>query len=401
MKISTTATVVLLVLLGATAARGDLVNPSLNEYFHLGGYYLQVGQREKAIANYREMISRYPDSLEAQRAWLSIGDAYLELAQESRRQADPGLSRSKDFLAQAEKAYRTVLGRFPAAEAEARLRLGRLFYLYRDGEGETGRNWLRTVMQDFPERAGKAALLTAESWRADGKKDQAFRAFQAARLEYPEVAVPAVLAQIELLNAGGDYEQAALLAAEAVNSLSWDGYFSNGEYRGTTLKAALDGLRTAAQAEGDNGFAAEVISALGRRTAGTNAALTARFARAALERTRGQPDKAAEILEGIAVEWPRSLYAPQARLRQAAGMAAAEREGVLKKIRETWPRSIFWVTATEAWASACLEAGGDAEPELQAQGKKKAVFLLKEIINRYPASPEATRARRRVAALEK
>lgn len=388
-------------LVGASPARGGVTasDLSLGEYYHLGAYYLQVGRREDAISNYREMIALHPDSREAERGWLIIGDAYLELGRQAAAGQEKTLTRSKDFFAKAAEAYRTALGRFPAAEAEARLRLGKLYAFHVPGSEETGRGWLRSVTADFPEKAGQAALSLGETYLAEGRTEEAFSAFQDALDAFPEVAAAAALAQGKILEGTGDHLGALAVYSLVIRAQALDGYFNAGEFRGTTLEEALSGLAGAALEAQDPGKASDLIAQIAADYPGTNAEMTARFGNVEFLARRGETEKAGGILDGIAFRSPRSLYAPKALFRKARLLAGEERREAYREIRRRWPKSISWVQATRSLASDYLrKIPGQTEAEAADAGKK-AELLLKELINRYPASPEAAAARLDLAAI--
>lgn len=344
---------------------------SLGEYYHLGAYYLQVGRQEDAISNYREMIALQPDSREAERGWLLIGDAYLELGRQALSGQDKNLARSKDFFAKAAEAYRSLLGRFPAAEAEARLRLGKLYAFHVPGSEETGRGWLRAVTADFPEKAGQAALSLGEAYLAEGRTEEAFASFQDALNEFPEVAAAAALAQGKILEGTGDHLGALAVYSLIVRTQALDGYFSAGEFRGTTLEKALAGLAGAALEAQDPGKASDLIAQIAADYPGTNAEMTARFGNVELLARRGETEKAAGVLDGIAFRAPRSFYAPKALFRKALLLAGEERREVYREIRRRWPKSLNWVEATERLAVDYLKkTPGQTEAEAADAGKK-------------------------------
>jgi len=377
----------LILLAGITqVAQADISNPTLKEYFHLGGYYLHVGQQEKAIDNFREMINRYPSSREAQQAWFSIGDTYLQLAQSAKKLRTSYLDRARN-------AYSTALSRFPAAAAEARIRLGILYAFHYPGEEDTGRTWFRSVMTDYPEKAGKAAMLLADSFKREEKPENAFRSYQAARISLPEVAALASLEQADILYQFGDFSGASTLYAEVVNSMSLDGYFNDNQYRGTTLKTAEEGLTKASLKEGNPKFAAEVISSVIRTGPGINAEMIGRLQQAKLLAAQDKANQAAELLEAIALEYPQSLYAPRALFLKAHILDGEKRIAAYEKIRDNWPNSIYWVDAVMEQVTEYLKQKEENNPKLQEEGRKKATLWLKRLIDRYPGSPEAEKAR--------
>ncbi|HOO77316.1 MAG TPA: tetratricopeptide repeat protein [bacterium] len=384
----------LLLPAAATVSRADLAHPTLVESYYLGNYYLQVGQKEKAIETYRAVIDGSPGSAQCQRAWLIVGDAYLALHLEREKASggDDTGSRS-GFFDKADEAYRAAAA-YPAVAAEARIRLGKLYAFHAPGEEAAGRSWFREVIDHYPEKAGEAAVLMGRSFSEAGIWEPAVAAWQEAVVKLPETAALAKLLQARGMSALEDPASAIGIYSEIVASFGIDGFFDDQcGFKGTTVDQALEGLIDDALSEEDPGFAAEVTGNVIRAHPATNVAMQARLRRAELLHKQGKTAEAVESLDGIALNWPASEWAVRALFREAEMLGGSVAVPVYERIRRNWPRSRHWVRASLALAAAAFKAG-ETENEAVNRDRYRAqgAGALREIVSRYPGTPEAAEA---------
>ena len=109
----------------------SMENPSLSEYYHLGGYYMNTGQFDLAISNDNAMIIKYPTTLEAERVWLEIGKCYYQIMLRSisdlgqakargtatKQEIEELTAKVNSNMTQALTAFQKLVSQFPASKA--------------------------------------------------------------------------------------------------------------------------------------------------------------------------------------------------------------------------------------------------------------------------------------------
>ena len=399
------------ILILSTSSFATIEKPNLNEYLHLGEFYLQVGQPEKAISNYRAMIGKYPRSREAERGWLLLGKAYLSLFQQTRKKLaraekdgerlvlEKLRGQANNYRSKAIASFQHVADNFPGSAGAALVHLGRAYAFTFPGELRKGQAIFRRVMRQFPEEAGRAALFLGDSYFRGRQYDKARAAYRQARFFYPEVA-----AQAQILFSRADQEQKN--SAEALsdlmivlNPLGIDGHFSEYGYHGNIMREAIERTADLLEEQNNTEEAIAQLQKVIRTYPGTNIALQSRLRLARSYSEQGEKELAARQLDQVITEFPQSIYAARAYLKKAELSPPSEAAGIYRSLERAFPKSKFRLAAGIKEAAANLElAKRNSVPAEKKLFRRRAGEALKKIIQLYPNSPEAGEARKTISA---
>lgn len=386
-----------LILLGsawATDLEADLSNPTLQEYHYLGEFYLHLGQYETAIRNYEELARKYPATRQAEKAWMSIGSAYVDLLEETIRKAGATSPTAESYRRKAFNAYRKVADNFPDSAGLALIRIGKVYAFYSPGEEDLGRVKFREVMEDYPEEAGRAALFLGDSYFRREKYEQAKTAYRQARIFYPEVAAQAQVLYSRVDMAQKVYSSVVDDLTPVLNTLGIDGYFSGYRYHGNIMEEAISLTSESMEAKGNRRFVVDHLKSIIDQYPDTNIALRAQLRLAKTYSEQGKNDPARQELQRMIFRHPKSRYAALAYLAEAAIVPAADAIKVYENLRKAFPRSKFWVKASTSLAGKSLELAREAsDAAVKKEHLDRARTAFKKIIDNYPTSPEAVQAR--------
>ncbi len=411
-------TLLILVLTGfvlSPSLLADINNPTLNEYVYLGQYYAQVGESEKAIENYEDLIRKHPCTKEAEGAWMNLGDIYVSLLRQKQAALTAlsgGIEKTelegkiRDLRAEktglrqkAVTSFQTVVKSFPDSAGLALVRLGRLYAFQSPGQEEEGRTIFRQVMNDFPEEAGRAALFLGDSYLRQGKWEEAKNAYQQAEFFFPEVAVRAQVLVARVDRELKEFSSAVNDLSPVVNILGIDGLFTEYRWKGSIMREAIELSAESMTEEGNPELAIENLKDIIERYPSTNIALATRLYLARLYEGEGNRDQALQELDRVVSGYPKSLYAARASLQKAGILPAEESIAVYEGLRKRYPRSMFWVTATRGLTGRYLEQADKAATDKEKIPlRQRAGALAREIIGKYPCSPQAVQVREFMAA---
>lgn len=401
MKMKRVINLALILSIAGLVLAGDLTAEptglTLKEYYYLGEFYFQVGQYDKAIENYEELIRKYPTSREAEKAWLSIGDVYVRLLEQDQRGSGQKLkslsAAAESFKQKALNSYQKVVDNFPNSAGLALIRIGKVHAFYCPGEEELGRVKFREVVDNFPEEAGRAALFLGDSYLHQKQAEQAKTAYYQARFFYPEVAAQAqvLFSRVDLEQK--DYSSVVDALSPVLSTLGIDGYFNAYYYSGNIMQQAVTLTAEGMEAEGNHRFVVEHLKNIVSRYPDTNIALQTQLELAKFYSKQGKNDLARNELGRIISRYPQSHYAVQAHLAEAEIVSTEEAIQLYKSLQKSFPRSKFWVTASISAANKHLElAQGTTEVATKNTHRALARAALMEIIRRYPRAPEAGQA---------
>lgn len=384
-------------------------NPNLKEYVSLGQYYLQVGQPTKAINNFEELIRKFPKTREAEKAWLSLGNIYLTLLKD--KQSDlrgklgelekNGLTREiKALRAEAQSlkrkalnAYQAVVNNFPNSKGLALVRIGKVYAFHSPGEEETGRGNFRKVMSNFPEQAGRAILFLGDSYLRQNKFEKAKNTYYRARFFYPEVAAQAQVL-FSKVDQGQKYFSSTVSAlAMVLDPLGIDGYFTGYYYHGNIMREAIERTAECMVAEGNWEIAIDHLKNIINKYPDTNIAFSTKLYLAETYNRQGKEIEALSVLDRVISDCPQSLYAARAYLKKAEISSGKKALLNYENLRKAFPRSKFWEEASRALANKYLklaQRASDAKEKKEFRGR--ASGIIKEIMRRFPNSPEGVSA---------
>lgn len=394
----------------ASAAFASMQKPTLNEYYHLGQYYANTGAYESAVANYRDMIGKYPNTREAERGWLNLGLCYHRLMLKARdelakAEERPGVTageieqlkaRVQSYLNDSLSSCRKVIAQFPRSKAKAIVMMG-MTYAAQGPEGEeNARRQYQKVVDDYPEEAARAQVLLGDAFAGAGDREAAARAYWAAVSSFPEVASLALLKRSGIYFDSGDYARGLDGYETIINSLGIDGAY-NDSYKptGTVMKKAMAGRGAAQRAlgsvDGELSGYREIIS----RYPGTNTAVEARLGLAGAYWSNEKKAEAEKLLRGTASEYPGSIWAVRSLLRLAELQgASSEGAATYRQVMDSFPQSLFWVDAQMKLAAVYLElAEEESDPVRKKELRGKARSACNAVVSAYPFCPEGDEAR--------
>lgn len=399
----------------ASSSTASIENPGLGEYYHLGQYYASTGQQRKAIDNYRSMIGKYPNTREAERGWLNMGNCYYHLMLEAGAELAKARARigttARDiqgletkiltYMNDAVSAYRKVIKQFPNSKAEAIVRIGMTYAGRGPEKVADARIQFQEVVENYPEEAGRARLLLGESYEKEGKLEIASQMYGMARASFPEVATLACLKRAECFFDAGDFGRASDRYDEIVDRLGIDGAYSDTYHPvGTVMKEAISKQGAAERALKNIDNELGGYKAVAARYPETNVCMEARLKLAEAYWFKEEKEDAAKVLGSIAAEYPKSVWKVRA-LFILAKMQGISRDAVItyREITTSFPRSRFWVKAQMELAETYLGlAGNESDPVEKNRLKEKAREACGAVRSTYPFCPEAGAAK---AFLEK
>jgi tetratricopeptide (TPR) repeat protein len=257
----------------------------------------------------------------------------------------------------------------------------------------TGRAAFREVMEDFPEEGGRAALFLGDSYLKEGEIEKAKTAYHQARLFYPEVAARAQILFGEINRGQGDFSSAVSDLSLVLDLLGIDGFFSEYRYRGNIMEEASELITESIRAEGNPEYAVEHLRGLIERYPGSNVGLTLQFQLADFYASEAKSDLALAVLDRIISQYPKSFYTPRAYLKKAGIVLNPDALAIYETLRKAFPRSRYWVKATRGLATTCLElAERSSDEKEKRRWRSRAATATREIIRKYPRSPEAVEA---------
>lgn len=394
----------------ASCSIASIEKPDLNEYYHLGQYYANTGQYASAVANYRDMIGKHPNTREAERGWLNLGSCYYRLmlkvrAELAKARERPGVTageieqfeaRVQSYLNDSLSSCRKVIAQFPGSKAKAIVMMGMTYAaLGPDGEANARRQFQK-VVDNYPEEAARAQVLLGDTFADAGDREAAARAYGAAVSSFPEVASLALLKMSGLYFDSGDYARGLDGYEKIINSLGIDGAY-NDSYKpvGSVMKKAMTGRGAAERAlgnvDGELAGYREIIS----RYPGTNTAVEGLLGLAGAYWSNENKDEAEKLLRGTASESPGSIWAVKSLLRLAE-LQGASNEGAAtyRQVIDSFPQSRFWVDAQMKLAAVYLElAEEEGDPVRKKELRGKARSACNAVMSAYPFCPEGDEAR--------
>lgn len=409
-QIITTVCVLLVLALFSSFSSASIEKPVLREYLHLGEFYLQVGKPDKAIQNYRALISKYPRSREAERGWMLMGKAYLSLFQQARKkllqakdadrqELEQLRSRADKYRNKAVASYQHVADNFPGSAGLALVRLGRAYaFVFPEGL-DKGRAFFRRVMSQFPEEAGRAALFLGDSYFQRREYDRARAAYRQARYFYPESAARAQMLFSQVDQKQKNAPEVLNDLAAVLNPLGIDGHFSGYRYQGNIMREAIELNADILEEDNHPEEAVNFLKKMIRLYPGTNVGLRSRLRLAQSYAEGGEKEAAVRELDRIISEYPRSIYAVRAYFKKAEINPGPAAIGVYRSLERAFPKSKFRLSAgiQEASANLSLAKRNDNSKEKKLF-RQRAGAALKKVIQLYPHSPEAEEARQIISA---
>lgn len=390
--------------------RADINSPTRKEYVYLGQYFVQVGEPEKAIKNYEDLIRKHPCTPEAERAWMCLGDIYLSLLAKKRAElASVNAGNEKTGLEdkvrglqteeinlrrKAVSSYQTAVDKFPDSAGLALVRIGKVYAFQSPGQEDRGRAIFRRVMNGFPEEAGRAALFLGDSYSSQQKFEEAKNAYHQAGFSFPEVAAPAQVLISRLDRQLEDPSSAVNDLSPVLNVSGIDGLFTEYRYKGSIMQEAIELTAESMIAERNPDLAIEQLKNTVLRYPATNTALRTRLYLAEIYIRQGKTDQAREELNQMISGYPKSLYAARASLRKAEIVPDEEALTVYEALRNRFPGSGYWMTASRLLAGRYLKIAEKAEKDKEKSAwRARAGAVAREIIKKYPCSPQADQVR--------
>ena len=390
--------------------RADINSPTRKEYVYLGRYFVQVGEPEKAIKNYEDLIRKHPCTPEAERAWISLGDIYLYLLTKKRAEIAAvnagnektgvgnkirGLQVEEITLRRkAVSSYQTAVDKFPDSAGLALVRIGKVYAFQSLEQEDRGRAIFRRVMNGFPEEAGRAGLFLGDSYSSQQKFEEAKNAYHQAGFSFPEVAASAQVLISRLDRQLEDPSTAVNDLSPVLNVSGIDGLFTEYRYKGSIMQEAIELTAESMIAEKNPDLAIEHLKGIIRRYPASNTSCKTQLFLAEIYRRQGEMDQAREELNRLISGYPKSLYAARASLRKAEIVTDEEAVDIYESLRKRFPGSGYWMTASRLLAGRYLKMAEKAEKE---KGKKalrtRAGVVAGEIISKYPCSPQADQVR--------
>lgn len=400
-----------LVILAALPAliEASIENPSLIEYHHLGGYYMNTGQFDLAISNDNAMIAKYPTTREAEQGWLEIGKCYHQLMLRSKseleqakargdvpkRELEEMASKVNSNMQQALAAYQRVVSQFPASKAEAIIGIALTYSAFGPEKQDAALRELKKVADNYPEEAGRAQLLIGDVYAQNGDA-AAEQAYSLASVVYPEVAS---LALSRYADAKLKSEQCAAAVdtyTTIIQSLGIDGAYDDKlHFLGSVTQNAIEKRGDGERALGNKEDELDGYRSAYTRYVGTNVGLTAQLQLAEALWYYGNIEGAARTLNQVINDYPRSVWCVKAMalLAKLQGSTKNAVETYQKLIR-AYPSSIHRVHAQFKLAAVYLAQAEKAEdPGDKKKLKAEAKNVCNGIIADYPLCPEGAQAK--------
>lgn len=391
-------------------AAASIENPSLDEYYHLGRYFMDTGQYEAAAINYEAMISKHPDAGQAGRGWLGIAECRRRLmlaamdelekakakGSAGKREAEEAESRVSSNLNGALAACGKAMQQFPAQRAEAIILMGRLYADSGPEKADRALAEFKRVVEGYPEEAGRAQLFIGDLHAAIGDAKEAKESYALASLSFPEVASLAMLKHAELLYGEGEYAAAADDCTTIVDSLGVDGAYTDSYHlMGGVMEEAVKRRGAAERALGKEDDETSGYRSAAARYYGASVSMAAKLDLAGALLHYGKGEEAEALLNGIAKDYRKSVWAVKAlmKLAELKGVSPGAAETYARIIR-SYPMSLFRIEAQMKQAATYLalsekEEDADKKLELRADAKKACEAVLAD----FPRCPEGRQAR--------
>lgn len=394
----------------ASSSIASIENPDLNEYYHLGRYYADTGQYRKAIGNYRSMIGKHPNTRQAEEGWLNMGNCYYHLMLEAGAELTKARARigttARDiqrleanvltYMNDAISSYQKVIAQFPKSKAEAIVRIGKTYAGSGPGKLADARLQFRKVVEGCPEEAGRAQLLLGDTYADAGDPESAKQMYTIARSGFPEVASLASLKTAAGFLNSGDFSRAADGYGEIISCLGIDGAYDSSYHPvGNIMKKAVAGEGDAEAALNNIKNEISGYRAVIDRFPGTGVCMETRLELARAYWFNDMKGDAVKVLEGMASEYPKSVWKVKA-LFLLAELQGASGDAVLTygRIIRSFPESRFRVKAQMELAETYLGlAGKESDPVEKNRLKGKAREACNAVRSSYPFSPEADEAK--------
>ncbi len=390
--------------------QASIENPSLKEYFYLGKYYTHTDQPKLAISNYTAMISKYPNTKQAEYGWLGIGYTHYQLMIDARAELDKAKAKKdasdieikqlessvNHHMNQALSAYRRVIAQFPASKAEAIIGIGQVYAAFNDEKIDEALREFKKVVKNNPEEAGRAQILIGDFNVKIGDIQEAKKAYTTAYITFPEVASFAMLKYASLLLDSGEFAEAVDRCNAILNQMGIDGAYTDIYHpMGNIMRKALAKRGEAERALKNREDELSGYSTIVTRYYGTNVGMIARMKWAEALHFYGSREEAANVLNFVVTHYPKSVWAVRA-LDLLARLQGDSQDAVntYSKISSSYPQSSLWVDAQMGMAKVYLKMA-DAEKDKDAKKKlrNKARDACKAIISKYPLCPEADKAK--------
>jgi tetratricopeptide (TPR) repeat protein len=390
--------------------RADINNPNLKEYVYLGQYYGQVGEPEKAIRNYEELIRKHNCTPEAAGAWKALGNIYVSLLKQQRGEIGLALAvsektgvdsktrslRAEEFRLRKKAlgSYQTVVDKFPDSAGEALVRMGRVYAFQSPGEEEDGRSIFRRVMNNYPEAAGRAALFLGDSYCRQNEFEKGKNAYHQAVFLFPEVSARAQILISRLDRKLNDFSTAVNDLSPVLNITGIDGLFTEYRCKGSIMREAIELTAENMISEGNPKLAIEHLKNTISTYPGTITALQTQLYLAKIYSEQGKPELAREELNSLISDYPKSIYGIRASLQKAEISSEEEAIKVYETLRTSFPMSKFWVISTRALAGRYLALAEKTEKDKAKKSLRlRSGVVAREIIKKYPCSPKAEQAK--------
>lgn len=388
----------------------SIENPSLVEYYHLGGYYMNTGQFDLAISNDNALVSKYPTTREAERSWIEIGKCYYQLMLRSmseleqakargdvpKRELDEMAARVNSNMTQALTAYQKVVSRFPASKAEAIIGIAITYSAFGPEKQDVAMRELKKVADNYPEEAGRAQLLIGDIHANNGDYIAAEQAYSLASVLYPEVASLALSRYADVNLKSEEYGAAVDTYTTIIQSLGIDGAYDDKlHFLGSVAQNAIE-----KRGEGERALGSKEDELNGYRSAyaryvGTNVGMAAQLKLAEALWHYGNNEEAAKTLNQIISDYPKSIWCVKAMtlLAKLQGTTKNAVDAYQKLIR-AYPSSIHRVQAQFDLAGVYLAQAEKAEdPGDKKKLKAEAKNVCDGVVADYPLCPEGEQAK--------
>ena len=392
----------------------SMENPSLSEYYHLGGYYMNTGQFDLAISNDNAMIIKYPTTLEAERGWLEIGKCYYQIMLRSisdlgqakargtatKQEIEELTAKVNSNMTQALTAFQKLVSQFPASKAEAIIGIALTYSAFGAEKQDMAMRELKKVIDNYPEEAGRAQLLIGDIYAANGDAVAAEQAYSVASVLYPEVASLALLRYADTNLKSEEYGAAVDTDTTIIQSLGIDGAYDDKlHFLGSVVQEAIE-----KRGEGERALGSKEDELNGYRSAyaryvGTNVGMTAQLKLAEALWYYGNNEEATRTLNQIINDYPKSVWCVKAMMLLAKLQGSAKNAvETYQKLIRAYPSSIHRVQAQFKLAEVYLAQADKAEdPGDKTKLKAAAKNVCDGVVADYPLCPEGQQAKDFVA----
>jgi tetratricopeptide (TPR) repeat protein len=388
----------------------SIESPSLLEYHHLGGYYMNTGQFDLAISNNSAMVSKYPTTREAEYGWLHIGQCYYQLMLRSiseleqakargdvpKRELEEMAAKVNSNMNQALTAYRKVISQFPASKADAIIGVALTYAAFGSEKQAVAMRELKKVTDNYPEEAGRAQILIGDIYAKDGDAVAAEQAYSLASVMYPEVSSLALSRYADANLKAEEYGTAMDSYTTIIQSLGIDGAYDNKlHFVGSIAQNAIEKRGAGERALGSKEDELNGYRSAYARYVGTNVGMTAQMKLAEALWYYGKTEDAVKILNQIQDDYPKSIWCVRAKMLLAKLQGTTKNSvDTYQKLIRAYPSSIHRVKAQFKLAEVYMaQSEKEEDPGNKKKLKANAKNVCNGVIADYPLCPEGTQAK--------